>query len=382
MLTHDDLKRLAAVTGPCLTIFEPLRDDYSQVTKPGTRIVAGIQEAARLLEEKGFSPADRDEMLRPIGKIASNTDWVGRTGSLVLFRSPDFTKADFWPDALPARVHFADEFLVLPLLPGLLRKRDFWLLSLSTKAVRLYRGSRDGLVEAALPAGLPKSLFEDEAFGQPDHSLRGRSSAGPSVGNMKGVQFGTSSARELKADYLHDFFKAVDRGIHAIMAEDRQPLILAGVTRELAIYRIANTYSPVLAGAVHGSPDSLGADVLYAKAAELMSAYSAQAVDATLREMEDAAGRGRLVTDPAEVIDAARVGQVEELLLSPGAPGFHRHEEAINWAALATIRNSGKIGILNAPQLANGVAAILRFRQTEQNGNEAPQHADASVIKS
>jgi len=62
MLTKDDLKKLAGVCGPCLTIIEPLRDEYSQVTKPATRVVAAIQEAGRLLEEKGFSAAERDEM--------------------------------------------------------------------------------------------------------------------------------------------------------------------------------------------------------------------------------------------------------------------------------------------------------------------------------
>jgi len=86
MLTREDLKRLAAVSGPCLTIFEPLRDNYSQVTKPETRIVAAIQEAVRLLEEKGFDAAEREEMLRPLSKVALNTEWTGRTGSFVMFR--------------------------------------------------------------------------------------------------------------------------------------------------------------------------------------------------------------------------------------------------------------------------------------------------------
>jgi Bacterial archaeo-eukaryotic release factor family 3 len=375
MLTSDDLRSLAAVSGPCLTIYQPLRDDYSQVTKPETRIVAATQEADRLLAAKGFNPAERQEMLRPLLKVASNTDWTGRKGSLVIFRAPCFTMANFWPDPLAPRVHFAPEFLVLPLLPTLLSNRDFWLLALSINAVRLFRGSRNGLVEVALPKGVPKSLSEAGEFDQPDHSLRGRSSAGPSVGRMKGVQFGTSSAHELEADYLHDFFKAIDRGIHAALAEDRQPLILAGVARELAIYRKVNTYSPVLAGSVHGSPDAIGADVLHAKASELMSAYSARATDATLRKMEEAGSRGLLVTDPAAVIEAARLGRVEELIVSPTAPGFDQHQEAINWAALATIRNSGRVGVLKASQPAAGVAAILRFRQAEQNGDETPQYA-------
>jgi len=369
MLTPEDLKSLAAVSGPCLTIYQPLQDDYSQVTKTETRIVASAQEADRLLAEKGFDPADREGMLRPLRKIASNTDWTGRRGSLAMFCTPGLEMADFWPETLAPRVHFAQEFLVLPLLPALLSNCDFWLLALSIKSVRLFRGSRHGLVEVALPRGVPKSLSEDGEFDQPDHSLRGRSGAGRSVGRMSAVQFETSSAHEVKVDYLHDFFKAIDRGIHAILAADRQPLILAAVTRESAIYRKVNTYSPMLTGAIHGSPNALGADVLYAKATELMSAYSARVTDTTLREMEEASGRGLLVKDPAAVIEAARIGQVDELILSPGAPGFDRHEETINWAALATIRNSGRVGVINGSQPEAGVAAILRFRGTEPQGS-------------
>jgi hypothetical protein len=349
MITQEDLKRLAAVSGPCLTILEPLRDNYSQVTKPETRIVAAIQEATRLLEEKGFDAAERDEMLRPLRKVALNTEWTGRTGSFIMFRAPEFTLTSFWPDPLPSRAHFAEEFLVLPLLPRFLSKRDFWLLALSIKSVRLFRGASDGLVEVALPANVASSLSKDEAFDQPDHSLRSRSTAGPSVGAMKGVQFGTSSANELKVDYLHDFFKAIDRGIHPILAKDPQPLILAGVTRELAIYRTVNTYSPVLTGAVHGSTETFSASFLHAKAGELISAYSARAMNGVLVEMEEAGNRGLLVTDPAAVIEAASKGQIAELIVAPAAAGFAQREGTINWAALATIRNSGKISFLSAP---------------------------------
>ncbi len=381
MLTHDDLKRLAAVSGPCLTIYLPLRDEYSQVTKPATRVVAAIQEAGRLLEEKGFSPAERDEMLQPLEKVAANTAWTGRKGSLAMFRAPDVTVVNFWPDVLAPRVHFGEEFLVLPLLPGLLSNRDFWLLALSINVVRLYRGSGNGLAEVALPKGVPKSLAEAGGFDQPDHSLRGRSSAGSSVGSMKGVQFETTSAHEVKADHLHDFFKAIDRGVHAILAADPQPLILAGVTRELAIYRKINTWSPALAGGVHGSPEVFGADDLYAKASVLMSAYSARAADAALSGMEEAAGRGLLATDPAEAIEAAREGQVEELIVAPGAPGFDRREAAVNWTALATIRGAGKVSVVNALQPAAGMAAILRFRTAAPKAGGVSQSAGNDTVQ-
>jgi len=377
MFNHDDLKRLASVTGPCLTIFQPLRDTWSQVTKPDTRVSAAIQEAGRLLDEKGFSPADRDDLLRPLTKIAANTNWTGRTGSVVMFRAPDFTLTSFWPDELAPRVHFAEEFLVLPLLAGLQRERDFWLLTLSIKNVRLYRGSVDGLTEVALPPGVATNLAADEAFDQPDHNLRGRSSAGPSIGGMKGVQFTTAAAHEGEPTYLHDFFKAIDRGIHAVLARDPHPLILAGVTRELAIYRAINTWTPLLAEEIHGNTEALAADLLSAKAAELLAEFTSNGTEAALRDMDTAAGRRLLTEDPTEVIQAAGFGQVADLIVATAAPAFAKREAFINWAALGTLRHGGKVRLLNASAPAEGVAAILRYRPPVEAREGAASLAEA-----
>jgi hypothetical protein len=378
MLTNDDLKKLAAISGPCLTIFEPLRDEYSQVTKPVTRIVAALQEARRLLDTKGFTPAECDDLLQPLMKLAARTDWAARKGSMLMFRAPDFTMTNFWPETLAPRVHFGQEFLLLPLLPGFLSKHDFWLLGLTTKAVRLFRGTRHGLVEVPLPRGVPRNLAEAgetvaPELVTPDRTLNGRSSAGRSVGNRKGVQFGMSAAHEVKAAYLHDFFKDIDRGIRSVLAHDPQPLILAGVTREIAIYRDINTYSPVLTGAIHGSPFTPGPEALYRKALDLMSAYSAMAMDGAPRKLDDAASRGLLATDPVQLIRAANAGQIDELILSPNAPGFGQREELINWAALAAIRTSGTIGFLEQGGSDSGITGILRFRapDTAAVANEA-----------
>jgi hypothetical protein len=362
MFTQDDLKRLAGVSGPCLTIIQPLRDTWSQVTKPETRMVAAIQEAARLLEERGFDTVERDEMLRPLKKLAANTSWAGRTGSFVMFRAPDFTMTSFWPDDLAPRVHFAEEFLVLPILSGLLRDRNFWLLALSIKSVKLYRGSGACLIEVPLPQGVATNLAADEAFDAPDHSLRGRSSAGPSVGGMKGVQFTTGAAHEGEPSYLHDFFKAIDRGIHPLLAHDPHPLILAGVTRELAIYRKVNTWVPLIAEEIHGSTETFAPDFLLAKGAELACAFAVNGTEAVLRDVDIATRRGLVEADPEAVIAAAGQGQIAELIIETTAAGLAKREAFINWSALATIRNGGKIRFVNAALPGEGIAAILRYR--------------------
>jgi hypothetical protein len=224
---------------------------------------------------------------------------------------------------------------------------------------------------------VPKSLAEAGGFDQPDHTLRNRSTAGVSMGGMAGVQFGTSSAHEVKAIYLHEFFKAVDRGIQSKLSEDPQPLILAGVTREVSIYRRLSSYAPILSDAVHGGPDVLGTSLLFTKATQLMSDYSAATASETLAEMEEAAGRGLLITDPAAIIEASRIGQVSRLIVST-AGGCH--EETFNWAALATIRGAGNLSVLQPSHLETGAAAILRFRQAAPAGMDMLRLAMPAVV--
>jgi hypothetical protein len=64
-----------------------------------------------------------------------------------------------------------------------------------------------------LPAGTPLSLSEAMQTRQPDHVLDNKSSAGPSVGSMKGVMFGTATDRDTKDEHLLHYFREIDRAI-------------------------------------------------------------------------------------------------------------------------------------------------------------------------
>jgi hypothetical protein len=357
MIAVNDIRRLAAVQGPCLTILQPLRDDFSQVTKPDTRLTAAIRQADTLLAREGFDEAAREGFLRPLYKVARNTSLSGRTGSIVLFRAPAFTKASFWPDTLRPAVHLAHEFFVLPLLARLGAHRDFWILGLSVKRIRLFRGTMQGLKEVTLPKGMPQSVEEAGGFDQPDHDLENRSAAGPSVGQMRGVHFGTSADYETRAAHLHDFFKMIDRALRPILGND--PLILAAVARELSLYRAANTYAPLLDEAIHGSPEGLGKERLHEAALRLMAADAARAAGLDEKAMDTAAGRGLLLNGLPAIRQAAEAGLVERFLISADNGG---NDTAANSIALAVIRNSGSVAASGTVPLPAGPAAILRYR--------------------
>jgi hypothetical protein len=365
MIAIQDLKNLAAIIGPCLTIFEPVRDPVLQITKATTRLIAASQEADALLLRKGMGAEDREAFLAPIRKFAANTDWTGRTGSVVIFRAPGFTQASFWPDVLEPTVLLADQFQILPLLAGMAADRNYWVLALSINKIHFLRGEGSGFAEFELPATLPRSLADFMAFDKPDHDLEGRSAKGPSSGTGGGILFGTSSGPETEAAHLHDYFKMIDRVIHPIMGRDGagDPLILAAVPRELALYRSVNTYAPLVEEPIHGSPDALGFERLHRTALELATAHAAKAMVSHRAEIDAAAGRKLLLTDPAAIVKAAGAGQVGRLFIN-----LRRivDKTLANAAVLAVLSKSGTVACCEGPVPDGGIAAVLRYRAAEE----------------
>lgn len=100
MITSADMKRLAAIPGPCLTICEPLRDAAGQALRTDVELADAIRKADMLLARQGLDEPARESFLNPVRNIATNTEWSAHAGGMVIFRAPDFTKAAFWPDVL------------------------------------------------------------------------------------------------------------------------------------------------------------------------------------------------------------------------------------------------------------------------------------------
>jgi len=362
MIQYFDLKELAGIHGLCLTIIEPVRAHLSPDPGPEARILRAARAGDKLLEEKGYDESSRKEYLRPILKVARNTRWSGHTGSFAIFRAPGFTASGFWPEAIEPESRLADEFFILPLLHPPVP--SFWLLALSINRVRLFHGARGMLSEVQLDRSVPDNLRDAGGFDAPEGDLEGRSACGGSTGNMHAVRFGTGTENEARNRHLRDFFKQIDRGIRPLVAPEGEQLILVGVARELAIYREANSYAFLNAKAIEGSPDAMTWQKLHAQALDIMLAHMAENAGRLGQEIDSAAGRGLLLSNPAAILEAARDGRVENLFINEAALKSDRLEaDLINSAAVAVIHNSGTAicagGILKEPEIA---AATLRYR--------------------
>jgi hypothetical protein len=257
---------------------------------------------------------------------------------MVLFRAREFVQARFWPDSLEPRIYLGNEFLIVPLLAGLDVPREFWVLALSINCVRLFRATHEALRSSIAQPRAAKPCGSHEL-----HPTRPRSReplCGGTVHWSNGrVHFGTSSV-QTKLRLLHDYFKIINRALRPILEPCGDPLILAAVWRELAVYRELNTYSGPVEQAIQGSPDGLRENQLCAKAMKLMAANGGFPTGQYQRKLDIATNRGLLLSDPAAIAKAAQRGQIQRLFL---AADYGTDEDLLNSLAITVIRNSGRV---------------------------------------
>lgn len=217
--------------------------------------------------------------------------------------------------------------------------------------------------EVRLEGVAPQNMQEFLHTRQPDHLLEKRMSAGPSVGSMQGVPFGTGSESEKEQDRFRHFLKVVERGVTKLLGRDAEPLLLAGVEYDLAIYRQLNTYPHLLAQAVHGSPERLTAQNLHERAWEIVSQCPSEPLQKALAEYRKQSGAALMLGDAGAIGKAAAEGRVAVLFLSENAGAGGQPDDPLNVAALETVLHGGWAFMLNPAEMPakDSAAALLRF---------------------
>src|SRR5205807_747947 len=115
---------------------------------------------------------------------------------------------------------------------------------------------------------------------------------GPGAGSSKGIFFGTSSDRDDKDEYLAHFYRQIDRGVNETLRNRSEPLILAGVEYEIALYRSLNKYPRLAGECAEGAPNGLKAGGMHARAIDAMLRSYETRVDEALAEYNHKVGGG------------------------------------------------------------------------------------------
>lgn len=365
-----DLKPMLSSRGPCLSVYQSANGN-----------VLEWKESLRALEPKitQYGPEAR-ELVKTIADsrvIAPAQEPRGK--SVAVFRSPEVFRVTWVDEQVRRRAFIGPHFYIRPLLAELTRNKTFYILALSQKNVRLLRCTSRTSEEIPLPAGTATNYDTYMNTAKPDHTKDNRSSPGRDSGSSKGVMFGTSSEREDKDEYLSHFFGQIDRAVNEKLRGKTEPVVLAGVEYELALYRNVNTYPHLAKEDVHGAPNSLKAGEMHARALDAMLRCYEMKTDSALAEYNHRAGGGasnRL----KDVIKAAHDGRVLTLLVSDSLEttgsfdemthtvkgremGTSEDEDLINDAAVQTILHAGQVFVVPNGKMPNGapLAAIFRY---------------------
>lgn len=378
-LRAELLSELIDADGPCLTLLAPpyRPGDPSQ---PAALLKADLEEAAAKLAARKVDADTIAQLLRPLRELLPEEQGRGTDSARILFRSRDILQQIDLPEVGPTtRMCAVGEcFYLRPLLNALAVPERVYVLEVTKRDVHLLACDRSGIVPCELPKGTPRILEDVMGFDPPDHDLKNRSSAGPSTGAMGGVQFGTGSEREKARAHLHDFYRAVDRGLHELAGSNPAPLILAGVAEDVVVYRAASKYPLLLRETIPGIPaghkHSAGAEI--ARRAWNIARFDHQErAAAALRASAERLSPGRFSTDLDAILRASVEGRIIDLYLDDnggrvgnfdgrafgGRNNWHQ-EDLFNVAAVETLRHGGHVYTLPTHLIADrAIAAAFRY---------------------
>jgi hypothetical protein len=378
-LHRQDLKELGGATGPCLTILFSLKRSESNDRRALITLKSALQDAENRLKAMDVNEDEIRKMLAPVREFESEPEgWVNAGQSLAIFRSPDVFRWFGIPHEVREEVVVADHFFVLPMLTALTGEKQFYILALSQKRMRLLRCTERSSEEVPIAEGIPESYEEFLQMRRPEVAENDHADAGASQGKDRG---GMSNADRDKADeHLYHYYQQISKGLEDMLRDDPAPIVAAAVEYEIGVFRRATKLTNLAEQAVFGAPDGLKGGDLHARALEAVAPEWERPLQRALDLYERQGGSDRASANPRHVVKAAFEARVAHLFVAEGArlsgnfdETAHRvhvsrqhrsgDEDLINAAALQTLLNGGDVFVIPRERVPeqSDLAAVLRY---------------------
>lgn len=380
VVPREELETLIRTTGkPCVSMFMPTHRAGIEVKQDPIRLKNLLRHAEeRLLADGMRAPAART-MLEPAQQlVGDDLFWQHQADGLALFLAPDWFRRYSVPVSLEELCVVAGRFHVKPLLKLFAGDGRFFLLALSQNEIRLFEGSHFSV--APVPTnGMPASLADALKYDDPERQLQLH--VGTTTGSG-GIFHGQGTGTDDAKDAIRRYFQQVDRGLHGVLRDRREPLLIAGVDYLLPIYREVNSYPHLLPDVLTGNPESFSPQQLHDRAWAVVGPHFQTVQQETLTQFRELAGAGRASSDVIEVVRAAAEGRVDRLIVVEDAHCWGRYDPAthetrprgtetpengdqdlLDLAACQTILTGGTVFAAASDQLGDvgSIAAVFRY---------------------
>ncbi len=368
--------------GPCVSIFLPTARTGAETLQPHIRLRNLLREASERLAGSGLRSLDIKKMIEPAqGLVADSLFWKHQEDGLAQFLAVGFFRSFKLPVGVKEVLVVANRFHIKPLLPLLSSDTRFYVLGLSQKEVKLFRGDHFDIEQVKIK-DVPQSLAEVLKYENPEKQLPVRNRPAQIKGTKTSTFHGHGSGPD---DVIHKkeilrFFQRVNKGLHDYLREERIPLVIAGMEYLLPIYRECNTYPHLTKKGIAGNADVLPPEVLHARAWSILQPYFQKEQEAARMQYERFAGSERASNLLQEVLPAACKGRVESLFVALDeqqwgtfdsqigritlqAKSEFGNEDLLNLAAIQTITRNGVVFAVEREHVPDKglLAAVYRY---------------------
>src|SRR5690625_1810840 len=178
------------------------------------------------------------------------------------------------------------------------------------------------------------------------------------AGTMFHGQGGASDNQESEIDrFLHE----VGSSLGDLLGRARsQPMVLAGVTENVASLKASSSYPVIAKDFIPGNPDATSNRELQQAGWDVVRPRFASNDDAAFERFADVSGTGLGEVQTDLIRDAAVAGRVDTLFINPSLSASDGTGD-VNTAILHTKLNSGDIVIISDGRVEN-VAALMRYQ--------------------
>lgn len=385
MLDRRQLEFLSARHDqPCISMFMPTHRAGPETRQDPIRLKNLAREAESRIVAGGLRPMNARQILSPVRSLLRQGGfWRAQADGLAVFASQGFFQYFRLPLQVEELVTVKDCFQVSPLVPVFTMGGQFYLLALSRNKVRFFVGAAYTLREVELkgvPGNIAEALKYDvrEAQGQ-FHSAEPGGIGGP-LGKKGSVYHGLGAGVDDEQGRTLEYLLIIERGVRHRLRNQQLPLVLAGVTELLSVYRTINKYPRLLDHAVSGNTDGWGEDELHARAWQIIQTCHEQARKQALAEYKELLATGRTSNDLKQILLAAHQGRVQSAFLGCGVHEWGHYifeedtlemhgphdagsEDLFNVVAIQTILRDGSVYTLPQNEMPNGssIAAVFRY---------------------
>ena len=236
-----------------------------------------------------------------------------------------------------------------------------YILNLSLNQVKLYECTRHSIAEIIIDDLAPEKLEDTVGYDFREKSLQFRTGQGGAEGAL---YHGQGAGKDDKEHEIKKFFRAVDKGILKILANENAPLVLACVDHYYPLYAGITGYKKLFEKNIKGNHQETDPLMLHEHAWVLVENHFQQHRLEIAEHIRDLSATARTSFDLNDIIKASVDGRTEALFLNPRMDRFgmydkvnrsliiddnpaSQHASLFNLAAVQTCLLGGKVFLVD-----------------------------------